>query len=542
MNLCLLRHQFRKETREHLWFIVGYGAIVTAFATLGVSGLLENATDKWGRPLLMDNEEYYLFVTLLPALFYVPFLAFADPTDSPDAFWLTKPPRATLVVGAKLLWIAVWLIGMPLIGEVVVIASLGGAGKLGYIIADYVILRAAIFLPVFALAAVANHPLKLVVAVIALPVLANVIEALLEAMGMEPRHLTRIAELALSQVWLGCLMLVGLVGALQQYHWRRTLRLGGPMMVLAVAALVFIDRQSVDLSSAPSLSPGSEFAEVKLRLESPRIQPGELGIHGVGKSTLHATAVLDNLPPTGAVGLAGMNLVLRAGDREVRFPFHSGDWQRFNDDGADKKRVFGNLIRRLKSEAGADGSLRAKVKIALPAEVNREFAAAGEPTISGVVVFDCFSYEESGRLRTPSYDGPTHPPNNTRLRSSLEHNGERLTLIWPVAPGNQRQIAIQHRHLSSSLDPDNPEPRVQSHHNVAGRFHVARESGTGRCWESYADQYEESCGAAARSALHLNRSWMTIPAGFPADEVVVFEARHQGRIAIEFNTPRQVTP
>ena len=99
--LKFIWHQFLADTRRHRWFIFGYACIVAVFT--GVDAVLPFEYTS-------DNRAIRTWITLLPALFLVPFLVFADPVDAPEAFWRVKPVSSLSMAGAKLLWISVWLI------------------------------------------------------------------------------------------------------------------------------------------------------------------------------------------------------------------------------------------------------------------------------------------------------------------------------------------------------------------------------------------------------------------------------------------------
>ena len=150
-TLFLIWHQFIKETREHRTSLIGILLIAGAYTAIAASGRLESIQTSWNYPLLRQNPMLPFMFTLAPGLFLVPFLAFADSCSEPDAFWVTKPLGTMTVVGAKILWISVWLIGFPLLGECIVVISLGGAENLVPVMVDFVLIRSAYFFTAFAL-------------------------------------------------------------------------------------------------------------------------------------------------------------------------------------------------------------------------------------------------------------------------------------------------------------------------------------------------------------------------------------------------------
>lgn len=539
-NHCqLILHQFHRENREHWWFIAGYGFIVAAFTTLGATSMLENAKDHWGRPLLMDNEQLYLFMSLVPAMFFAPFLGFADPTDDPDAFWLTKPARASLVVSGKILWLTVWLIGMPLIGECITIGSLGGSAKLAYVAIDFVFLRSACVFSAFALGCVASHPLRLVIGAFSIPVMLEIIGAGIQTVIGKPLSVTIpfAAALTLSWLWISAVSAGAISIALAQYQWRRPLAIGVPSVMICIAVPLLIERQNVDLSRTPGIAMNSPFAAVTLKVDSVKIQPGALTIYGVDHTRLTAKAVLQNVPHSYTLGVVEWRLILSVDGRQHTLPYLSGNWKRFHDDQADRGRVFNDIIKRIhRGPQSTTTNLHATVEIPLPHDLAHALNDATNITVRGRARLDCFAYHDFATLKPAPYDGPTSPPSNRRVDSSFEKDGTKMTLSWPVAPGNSRQVSIQTRRISSSLDPDNESPRVRSHNHIVPWYYVPRSSETGESWSSYEDQYVEASRFAVRSPLHLHRGWFTIPSSFKADEIIVFKARYVGQRTVEINS------
>lgn len=538
-NIHLILHQFRRENREHWWFIVGYSGIVAAFTALGATSILEDAKDHWGRPLLMDNEELYLFISLVPAMFFAPFLAFADPTDDPEAFWLTKPARASMVVSGKILWMTVWLIGMPLVGECITIALLGGGAKIAYVAVDCAYLRAAFVFSAFALGSVANHPLRLIIGVLSIPVMMEFIGAGIQTVTGNPLtdSIPFAAALTLSWYWIGAIA-TGAIGiALAQYRWRRPFAIGVPAIAACITITLLIERQSVDFSRPSGIAMNSPFAAVTVKLNSVRIQPGALTIDGLDRTRLTAKAVMENVPHSYTVGLVEWQLAISADGQEHRLTHLSGDWKRFHEDQKDGKRVFQDIIARIKNgPQSSTTNIHAIVDIPLSDAIAKSLTGATNISVRGQARLDCFAYHEFATLEPAPYNGPIHPPNNQRVHTSIERGGTKLTLNWPVAPGSNRQISIQTRRISASLDPDNEDPRVRSHNHVTPWYYILRNSASGECWTSYTDQYVEHYRFAVRSPIHLHRGWVSIPSSFNADEVIVFKARYVGQRTAEINS------
>ena len=540
MNTRLLWHQFRKETREHLWFILGYGVIIAIYTALGVTSLLESAKDQWDRPLIMDNEELCFFITLLPAVCFVPFVAFADPTDSPEAFWLTKPPRTVIVVGGKLLWILAWLLAMPMIAECVVAIGLGGAAKVLPVALDYLWLRGAIILGAFALASVANHPLRLALAAVCIPVFLEFFDAfLVSALGVSlSSGIPYAASIALSWIWIGILAVGATAVAFAQYRWRRPLAVGLPATIAVIVITTVVEHREADVTSPPSIPLNSPFSEVSLRLDNFSIDQGDLSPHGREDSHLHADAWFGHVPHTATVGVVELALNLTINGRQHRIRHFSSDWQRFDEEHRDRRRVFAEIGERLRSGPQQSTSiLRGKIRVPLPQAVAEDLN--GNPTIevTGTARVDCFDHQEFGILKPPPHDGPTFPPSNRRVRSLLQKDDILLTMFWPVAPANQRHVPVQIREIATaSLCPENAKLWTRSHNHVTPWYFVPRNAKSNTVWSQYDEQSVETHHASPRMALHLNRAWFSIPTSFPADEIVVFKARFVGQRDIAINT------
>ena len=139
---------------------------MAVFAWINGTSMYEHSFDVMGNSWIKDIQLFHLLITLFPAGLMVSFLVFADPVDAPDAFWLTKPISGICMAGGKFLWVLVWLIGMPFLGECLAITVLGGWDKLPYIAFDFIGLRVMVFLMVFALASLTNQPSYFVIGLI----------------------------------------------------------------------------------------------------------------------------------------------------------------------------------------------------------------------------------------------------------------------------------------------------------------------------------------------------------------------------------------
>jgi hypothetical protein len=540
--LKLIWHQFRKETREHLWFILGTGLIAGVLTVLGATSLLEDATNSWGRPLLMDNEELYFMITLLPAALMVPFVVLADSGYDAEAFWLTKPTSATGVVGGKLMWLTVWLIGLPLLGEAIVLTSLGGGSKLAYTSFDYVLFRGAVLFTIFGLATLAGHWLHLTAIVIGIPFSMEMLAAI-AATFIGPNTdikspWTYAAEVLWGTYWMAALIAAAIAVAWVQYRWRHH-RIAGISAALGSFVLVFaVAHHSPALVARPFVAADpmtTAFRKAELTLTPARIVPGSLTVDCSGRPMLRTSAQVTGLPALGAVGLARLSLTVKANGREISFEHLSNDWNRFFEAGATKKRIFANLIRQQQGKTlPQSAEVRATMKIPLPLDANSTLLNAGPVTISGTAAFDCFTYEEFGRLQPAPYDGRTSPPNNIRVRSTMVRDGTRLTMVWPVATGSLRHVTMINRHIAATHDPGNAEPWTKSHTEIEPWFYLLRDTRSSAYWEEYEEQANEHCNAAARCAIHINQGWIRLPESFPANEAIAFRARYLGTVQRAF--------
>jgi hypothetical protein len=267
-----------------------------------------------------------------------------------------------------------------------------------------------------------------------------------------------------------------------------------------------------------------------------KIQHAELRPNGRDTSVLTATAVFENMPQSRTMGIVEVNLTVSANGNIHQIRQFTGDPNRLDDELQDRRRVFHEIVNQTTNAPSLTTSvLRGKIRVPLPPKVAEALTGATDYEVSGRVRVDCFAYDEFGVLQPPPYDGPTLP-NNRRVTSTLRRDDVLLTMSWPVAPGNQRQVSIQYRHIASTLDPANAEIWHRGHQHVIPWFYVSRETKSGTAWGDYTGQYIESNFFTPRSALHVNRGWFSMPSSFPADEVVVYQARHVGQITLNITT------
>ena len=546
-TLQLIWHQFRKETREHFWYLLGFALIQTLYTILGATLVLEEVTNLTGSPILSDNEELLFIGMQLPAILIAPFVALSDSSNDCEAFWLTKPVSATAVVLGKLLWLAVWFIGMPLVSECIMVSALGGGAKLTYIASDFILIRAAFVFTAFGLATLSTNLLHLAIMLFSFPFVMTMLEAVTKTLSGRSMDasLSYGASIFQSSVWITALVAAALVIAWAQYQWRNARLIGIPAAIAAFVLVSCLAQWNLDLSDRPLAPPAAGqagFEQIQLHLDPVHINPGTLTVNGSGQPSFHARALLTGVPATGAVGLSRFSFQIEVGDRKQSFDYVSNDRLRFFEDGSTKRRIFGTLIQQVQCKPfQPTAEIQASMRIPIPIPADSDLLQGGPISITGTATFDCFDYPEFGRLKQAPSDG-TSSPINIELRSSLERNSTRVTMIQPVTGETVRDVSGEavlsvifvNRHISALGAPDNHELWIKSHYEIAPWYYLLRDSRSGAFWEDYHDQWSFHCGAAVRCALHVNESFVTLDANFPTDEAILFSARYRGTIQRSF--------
>ena len=290
-QLFLIWHQFIKETREHRTWLLGILISTAAYTGFAASGRLENIQGAWSQPFLMDYPLLPLLFTLVPGLFLVPFLAFADSCREADAFWVTKPLGTTTVVGAKFLWISLWLIAVPLLGESIVVLSLGGKSNLGPIIFDFVLVRAAYFFTAFALASLFNQLLHFTLAAVCIPFAGIAFTAIVETFSPGISGVSRNSPTGISALLVWCLWLPGisiLIASLQ-YHYRFGMKTGALCALSAFAAGSILASRPIDLLRHPVPTHHRQELgtdKITVRLDASAAAPSTLNPQGDSRDKL----------------------------------------------------------------------------------------------------------------------------------------------------------------------------------------------------------------------------------------------------------------
>ena len=133
MNQML--HVFRKDGRRLRWAIVAWIAVVVAGLILKTYGA-EFSFGAVGLQIVVSNvSDLLLFIQILLLALIVSGLVHDDPLVGPDAFWLTRPIGRFALLSAKLLFAAVVLVLVPMIGESIAVAAISGDLRLALLAA-----------------------------------------------------------------------------------------------------------------------------------------------------------------------------------------------------------------------------------------------------------------------------------------------------------------------------------------------------------------------------------------------------------------------
>jgi hypothetical protein len=119
-------HVFRKDVRRLRWALVSWLAVVIARLILKTAGA-ELSFGAVGLQIAVANiGDLLLFIEILLLALIVSGLVHDEPLVGADAFWLTRPIGAPVLLSAKLLFAAVFLVVVPTVGESIAIAMISG--------------------------------------------------------------------------------------------------------------------------------------------------------------------------------------------------------------------------------------------------------------------------------------------------------------------------------------------------------------------------------------------------------------------------------
>jgi hypothetical protein len=524
-NLRLIWHQFRKETCEHRKILWSYGILVAVYAWLTGSETLQRMNEDTGYTWLMQYELAPFFFTLVPGLFYVPILAFADSSNEPEAFWLTKPTGALVVVAAKLLWISVWLIGMPLIGEGIVMIALGGGAKLFYLAFDFVLLRAVFLFTTFALASLFPSLLQFIVVVICIPFVGGLV-------GEPENSFSASGALTVTLIWCASLALVSVVGSCAQYRFRFGMKVGIPCALAAFYVLGLINTASVDLLAKPmsaELRDRQGVEAMQVQLSAVTFVRGALGADGKVRDRLRMGVTLSGVAPLTDLSLNRISLVLKTSGQTLDIRAEGKKGARFRPDKDSGARVFKSVVAQLKGEPLSPGTIVAEIEMEIPPDTDMGAFLRQPVSLSGRATFETFDHREYGRLEPDlEYD----------FISSIARSGSRVTMVWPGSSGERdRNIIFINQHLSAASDPFNAEPRAKMSGHIGPFLYVLRDREADSYLENGSDHQHGQwhCSAPTMLALHVSQNHVVLPAGAKADEAIIYASHYVGTIDQEFS-------
>jgi hypothetical protein len=122
-------HVMRKDALRLRWMLVLWLAVLAARVASMVSGW--NPTDDLSRTelALLMSSRMMTFVELLLAALITTRLVHEEPLVGPTAFWLTRPYHRGSLLGAKLSFLLVVLVVLPLLADLATMASLGAGTR-----------------------------------------------------------------------------------------------------------------------------------------------------------------------------------------------------------------------------------------------------------------------------------------------------------------------------------------------------------------------------------------------------------------------------
>lgn len=531
VQIYLIWHQFIKETREHRNALIGILLITIIYTALAASGLLESIQTSWHYPLLTQNPLLPYMFTLVPGLFIVPFLAFADSFREANAFWITKPLGATTVVGAKLLWISVWLIGFPLLGECLVVATLNGTANLGAVTLDFILIRATYFFTIFALASLYSEILHFTVAVISIPFVHTTLDATMASITPRIQQPAFSSPTAISTlvIWTWILPAIALAAACLQYRYRFSTKHGTFLTLGAITIISALPLGQIDLLDhpLPEDSATAEAAdEIQINIHSSHVIPRALTPEGTSRDQLEIGLLIANQAPLTSLLLNKIQITLTTPERRLVIEQNSHQLSAYRELEFAPERIFQNIISQLKDEPPAKPPIPAKITVELPQGERASHWKDQRVTIQATASFDLFDHVEFGRM-SPNLSGD--------LISAVTVRGTHMKMHWTPDASRSRLIAFTYRHIAANFSTDYQELRSRWNPMVIPWYFVFRDLTNNTYWERLESQNNEHCQGSSFCALHVARSTVKLPPGATPDEVIIYASRYVGTLTHELS-------
>jgi hypothetical protein len=297
-------HLMRKDVLEHRTWLAAFLGLTALRAALVGSGIDSSVRD---RDLLMSLSLGHLLLTIVHGSLLVALavqLVQADRPVGTTAFWLTRPIRRADLVVAKLATATLALVVFPALVDALV-AAFGGLSWRAAVgpVAEGVVMRLAVALPVMAFASVTSDLAGFVVSAVAVFIASLVVEAVFQWGKLVP--LRSMAAAYSATVVVAGVLIVG-TGATfaHQVFTRRRARTVGVMCLVGLSGLVVANRWTQDfLSRADDLEAGwLDPARVTLTmtpLPAERVQGSSLARPWLAR----ASWALAGAPPNAALAL-----------------------------------------------------------------------------------------------------------------------------------------------------------------------------------------------------------------------------------------------
>jgi hypothetical protein len=119
----MVRHILAKDVRRLRWLLVAWLAVVVSRVAV-TAARSDLAFEDFGLQIVVDDVSgLLLFVDVPMLVLLVSWLVHDEPLIGADAFWLTRPIRPGTLMGAKLVFAGLFLIGAPVIAQSIAVAS-----------------------------------------------------------------------------------------------------------------------------------------------------------------------------------------------------------------------------------------------------------------------------------------------------------------------------------------------------------------------------------------------------------------------------------
>ena len=319
-----------------------------------------------------------------------------------------------------------------------------------------------------------------------------------------------------------------------------------------VGAFIFLCLD-VDLSDPPSVPRTSEFSSVKLKMLSGKIDAGKETLEGVVPAVFRMTYSLDDIPSLGMIRFGKMNITIQTDQQSFSFNHlpqynfkppltEDSSYMKLVNESLNSlnKGVQLNIRHHIKSEKlDRRESIVDGVYIPLPNELGLN--VPDRIKVRGTIRFDCFTYEEFGKISIDSNQLVSNVPLKKVTSFDYHREGNLFRLLWPSYYRSSPNIQISRRHINTSTDPANLDTRTIGPYNTIQWYFFFYHSTKHILWEN-SETSSLHCHADAWSSVHIDTYYIKGPEDLSFDKLIAYKGRYEGWIEQSFESEIINTP